>query len=281
MKRTLLRAGFAAYVLLMLWLLFIRQRGIPVTDYWSQLPGRVNLIPFSSMGQMLRTLWRYPRPDVAWLVVYNIGGNIAMLVPLGFFLRALFPRCRKFLRCMAAAAVIMTAVELVQLFTLRGFCEVDDLILNLTGAAIGWWIAKKAAHDAPLLDCPLNRSERRPVGRGHDPADHVRSALRLFGWKGSQIQQERRILRRSLCFFNLDQINCRFQQKVDQFIAGAIGFAGQLLQPFQQLLPHPYGHDFVSVVSPSGNLFGDVDFLFHNCTPFQVQYTLTQSIIIY
>lgn len=144
MKRKLLWAGFIAYLLLMLWLLFIRQRGIAVTDYWSQLSGRVNLVPFSSMGSMIRTLWNYPQPRVAWLVMYNIGGNIAMLVPLGYFLRALLPCCRGFWRCMGTVAVIMTAVELVQLFTLRGFCEMDDLILNLTGAAIGWWIAKKS-----------------------------------------------------------------------------------------------------------------------------------------
>ena len=74
--------------------------------------------------------------------VYNIGGNIIMFVPLGFFLRALFSRCRKFWRCMGAVAVIMTAVELCQLFTLRGFCEIDDLMLNLLGAALGWTIAK-------------------------------------------------------------------------------------------------------------------------------------------
>ena len=144
LKRKLLWAGFAAYILWMLWLLFIRQRGIEVTDYWSQLPRRVNCIPFSSMGSMLRNLWYYPQPRVAWLVVYNIGGNIAMLVPLGFFLRTLLPCCRRFLRCMGMVALIMTVVELVQLFTLRGFCEVDDLILNLTGAAIGWWFAKKS-----------------------------------------------------------------------------------------------------------------------------------------
>ena len=144
MKRKLLWAGFAAYILLMLWLLFIRQRGIEVTDYWSQLAGRVNLVPFSSMGSMVKTLLHDPRPRVAWLVLYNIGGNIAMLVPLGFFLRSLLPCCQRFWRCMGMTAGIMTAVELTQLFTLRGFCEVDDLILNLAGAAIGWWIAKKS-----------------------------------------------------------------------------------------------------------------------------------------
>ena len=142
MKRKCLRAGFSAYILLMLWLLFIRHRGIAVEDYWTQLPGRINLVPFSSMGSMLRALWHNPYPDVLWTVVYNIGGNIAMFVPLGFFLRSWLPKCRSFWRCMTAVAVIMTTVELCQLFTLRGFCEVDDVMLNLLGAAIGWLIAK-------------------------------------------------------------------------------------------------------------------------------------------
>ena len=78
-------------------------------------------------------------------MVYNIGGNICMFVPLGFFLRALFPRYRSFLQCMAAVAVIMSIVELCQLFTLRGFCEVDDVMLNVLGAAVGWLIAGRVA----------------------------------------------------------------------------------------------------------------------------------------
>ena len=142
MKRKFLRTAFVLYSALMLWLLFIRWRSVEVTDYWSQLAGRVNLVPFSSMGSMLRTLWNNPYPAVLWTVVYNIGGNIAMFVPLGFFLRTLFPKCRKFLRCMGTVAVIMATVELCQLLTLRGFCEVDDLLLNLLGAAAGWWLAK-------------------------------------------------------------------------------------------------------------------------------------------
>ena len=142
MKRKLFRAGFAAYILLMLWLLFIRYRNAEVTDYWAQVQNRLNLVPFSSMGSMLRALWHNPYPNVLWTVVYNIGGNIAMFVPLGFFLRALFPRYRSFLRCMAAVALIMTVVELCQLFTLRGFCEADDVMLNLAGAAVGWLMAK-------------------------------------------------------------------------------------------------------------------------------------------
>jgi len=143
LKRKLLWTAFVLYSALMLWLLFIRWRSVEITDYWTQLSGRLNLIPLSSMGSMLRTLWNNPYPAVLWTVVYNIGGNIAMFVPLGFFLRALVPKCRSFWRCMGTVAAIMTAVELCQLFTLRGFCELDDLLLNLLGAAAGWWFAKK------------------------------------------------------------------------------------------------------------------------------------------
>ena len=150
MKRKLLWVSLSSYILLMLWLLFIRFRGVAVTDYWAQLVGRVNLIPFSSMGSMLRVLWHHPYPAVLWTVVYNIGGNIVMFVPLGFFLRALVPGCRRFWRCMGTVAVIMTIVELCQLFTLRGFCEVDDVILNLLGAAIGWWLGKRGCKEGAV-----------------------------------------------------------------------------------------------------------------------------------
>ena len=145
MKRKLFQAGFAAYILLMLWLLFIRHRGIAVEDYWMQLSGRVNLVPFSSMGSMLRALWHNPYPSVARIVVYTIGGNIAMFVPLGFFLRVLFPKCSSFPGCMGTVALIMSTAELCQLFSLRGFCEVDDVMLNVLGAAIGWLCAARRA----------------------------------------------------------------------------------------------------------------------------------------
>ena len=126
------------YTGLMLWLLFIRYRSIEITDYWYQVSTRVNLIPFSSMGSMLSTLRENPRMDVLWVVVYNLGGNIIMFLPLGFLLPELWQRFRQFLPCIGAVAGIMTCVELIQLFTLRGFCEVDDVILNVLGGAIGY-----------------------------------------------------------------------------------------------------------------------------------------------
>ena len=145
-RKALLRFAFLSYCGLMLWLLFIRYRDITITDYWAQVASRVNLIPFSSIGSMLHNLRENPRWDVLWVVVYNLGGNIGMFLPLGFFLPALFDGQRQFWKCLVTVALVMTAVEFVQLFSLRGFCETDDVILNVLGAAIGygfWKLAEK------------------------------------------------------------------------------------------------------------------------------------------
>ena len=40
--------------------------------------------------------------------------------------------------------LVITAVELAQLFTLLGSCDIDDLILNVLGAALGYGIHKLA-----------------------------------------------------------------------------------------------------------------------------------------
>jgi len=74
------------------------------------------------------------------LAIVNLFGNIALFVPLGYFLPRLWEGLRKWWRTWLATLLVMTAVELTQLFTLRGTCDVDDLILNLLGAAIGYGI---------------------------------------------------------------------------------------------------------------------------------------------
>ncbi len=141
-RRRIMALCFVCYCAVMLWLLFVRYRSVEVTDYWAQVSTRINLIPFSSMGSMLMTLKENPRLDVLWVVIYNLGGNVIMFLPLGFLLPELWQQFRKFLSCVGAVAWIMTCVELIQLFTLRGFCEVDDVLLNVLGGAIGFGIWK-------------------------------------------------------------------------------------------------------------------------------------------
>ncbi|RNL73966.1 VanZ family protein [Streptomyces sp. I6] len=71
--------------------------------------------------------------------VKQLGGNILLGVPFGVLLPVLMPKTRGLLRVVLATAAVMVLVELVQgaLVTGRAF-DVDDVILNTTGAVLGY-----------------------------------------------------------------------------------------------------------------------------------------------
>ena len=139
-------AVFMAYCALMLWLLFDRPgytEGIP---YWEQVAQQLNLIPFQTL-RLFAGLLDSTRPEYVRAAVINLGGNILMFIPLGFLLPRVFPRCTSLPRVLLATAVIITAVELVQLFTLVGTCDIDDLILNVLGSGLGFGLHKLTKPD--------------------------------------------------------------------------------------------------------------------------------------
>ena len=123
-------ALFAAYCLLMLWLLYGQR--------WGQNAGSLNLRPFDTLRCFLWVLEN--RTDAASLrhAVVNLGGNVIMFVPLGFLVPCIWDRMGKFgWHCLAMVLTIV-AVELLQLATGLGSCDVDDLMLNLIGTAMGF-----------------------------------------------------------------------------------------------------------------------------------------------
>ncbi|MGC5036519.1 MULTISPECIES: VanZ family protein [unclassified Streptomyces] len=71
--------------------------------------------------------------------VKQIGGNILLGVPFGILVPVVAPRTRGILRVLLLTAVVMLLVEFAQgaLVTGRAF-DIDDVILNTTGALIGY-----------------------------------------------------------------------------------------------------------------------------------------------
>ncbi|CAL9277605.1 MULTISPECIES: VanZ family protein [Streptomyces] len=71
--------------------------------------------------------------------VKQIGGNILLGVPFGVLVPVVAPRTRGLLRVLLLTAVVMLLVEFAQgaLVTGRAF-DIDDVILNTTGALIGY-----------------------------------------------------------------------------------------------------------------------------------------------
>ena len=140
-------ALFMAYCALMLWLLFDRPGYEPGIPYWEQAAEHLNLIPFRTLRLFGELLVSGVRSYIRMAVI-NLGGNVIMFIPLGFLLPRVFPHLTSLPRVLLVTAVLITAVEITQLFTLVGSCDIDDLILNVIGSAIGYGfhlIAKKPA----------------------------------------------------------------------------------------------------------------------------------------
>ena len=122
----------------MLWLLFGRipnGNGLPFEAYFVS---HINLIPFRTMRRYLYCLtppWR--AHNVRWAVI-NFFGNVILFLPLGFLPPLMWKWARKLPWTLLFSIAVMTAVEVLQMLLRVGVCDVDDLILNVTGATIGY-----------------------------------------------------------------------------------------------------------------------------------------------
>lgn len=71
--------------------------------------------------------------------VKQIGGNILLGVPFGVLLPVAWPRARGLLRICALTALVMALVEIMQGVFVQGRAfDIDDVILNTSGALIGY-----------------------------------------------------------------------------------------------------------------------------------------------
>ena len=138
---------FALYAAAMLALLFVRSPYDVNRPYWQLIAENHNFIPFYTIRNHVRYLLS-SRSGLVWFAFKNLFGNVLLFAPLGFFLPWCFPRLRRYWKTALTVLCIMTVLELFQLFTLRGYADVDDLILNSIGAAIGYGLFR-------LLQKPL------------------------------------------------------------------------------------------------------------------------------
>ncbi len=76
------------------------------------------------------------------LVIINLAGNLAAFAPMGFFLPALYKWQRSVFFFAATMIQSIMAVEVLQVYSGAGSCDVDDLILNVIGALIVYMICR-------------------------------------------------------------------------------------------------------------------------------------------
>lgn len=130
---------FVVYAAILLWLLFDRSSGWESDlSYAELLRSNMNLIPFHTIGNYWRVVTRMEFTPLFYHCVINLGGNIFLFIPIGYFLPRLWPALRNFFAFGLTCTMAITLVELLQLVTLLGSLDIDDLILNLFGMTLGY-----------------------------------------------------------------------------------------------------------------------------------------------
>ena len=129
---------FALYIILLLYLTLFWS----IRSAWSELSiieyakSRSNFVPFKSIMMYIK-MYRY---GITSVPIINLFGNFLMFVPMGVFLPTLFNKLKNFFASMGVTFIFLAFIEITQILTRRGSFDIDDLILNMLGAVVGFLI---------------------------------------------------------------------------------------------------------------------------------------------
>lgn len=97
-----------------------------------------NFVPFRTIGEYLAAL-RNGSMNRS-IPIQNLLGNLLLFLPMGVYLPLLFAGMRSFRRTIVTILGVLMGIELLQMFTRLGSFDIDDLILNMAGAMLGYGI---------------------------------------------------------------------------------------------------------------------------------------------
>lgn len=151
-KLKVIRNIFIAYVIGLIYMMVIYHRNLDFT--WVVTGGfpklvelmadTTNLIPFATINRYLAVL---DRPSGLGLFIYNIVGNTVILIPFGYLFPIVNKAMKRWWAFVLAALIFILIMEILQFVSMSGTFDVDDILLNLIGALIGY------------LMCPLRDSK--------------------------------------------------------------------------------------------------------------------------
>lgn len=133
---------FLIYILILIKLIIFKypwEELMEITQKWKKdviLEGlsTANFI----LGKSIRMYIRYFNKFPFWNGFANLVGNLLVFIPYGILLPKAYPSCGKWWRVFYCAVGFVTGIELFQLFSAYGAFDVDDILLNVTGAMMGY-----------------------------------------------------------------------------------------------------------------------------------------------
>ncbi|MCI8892503.1 MAG: VanZ family protein [Eubacterium sp.] len=126
---------FGLYLILMVYFLFFAE-SMGRTSMGQEY--HYNLMPLKEIRRYI-TYYDVIGPFTVFL---NLAGNILAFVPFGLFFPLLSRKNRGFFKVTLISFEVSLLVELIQLVTRVGSCDVDDMILNTLGGMLGYFCFK-------------------------------------------------------------------------------------------------------------------------------------------
>lgn len=143
MKKTMINLSFIVYLVSLISILFLGTRSlymgdeVPLTIY---LKFSANFVPFKTISIYVNALFNGSMNIN--IPIKNLFGYLLIFLPMGIYLPFYVKRVNKLGVFIIVIFGMLLLIEIIQLVTRLGSFDVDDLILNMVGALIGYGIWK-------------------------------------------------------------------------------------------------------------------------------------------
>lgn len=130
--RTLMKFLFIIYMCALVYIVFFAESmgRTPQEGYV------YNLTPFKEIKRFWKYIW--DMDTLGNMARLNIFGNIIAFIPFGMYLPYMTESKIRLISTFLYTFSLSLTIELVQLITKVGSCDVDDIILNTLGGMLGY-----------------------------------------------------------------------------------------------------------------------------------------------
>ncbi len=142
-NKKVLRNIFIVYIIILIYGLVIYHRNLDfswvvtggLTKLNSLMADTTNLIPFATINRYLGIL---DRPSGFGLFLYNVIGNMILLIPFGYIFPIVSVKAKRWWVFVLITLLFILSIEIMQYLSMSGTFDVDDIFLNFIGAMIGY-----------------------------------------------------------------------------------------------------------------------------------------------
>lgn len=110
-------------------------------SYAECLRANSNLIPFFSFYVFITTPFK--SAVVIRQFAINLVGNLLLFLPWGLLIPSIIEKYRDAKRFLIVTSLVIISIELTQLFLMLGSGDIEDYLLNITGALAGFALNRK------------------------------------------------------------------------------------------------------------------------------------------